>query len=380
MKTSIVLAAAGTAGHIYPAVAVAQSLVESGFDTQDVSFVTSTRAIETEIFKSLDFQRTAISLDGVRIKRPWTIGAFLFSVMKVVLLLRRQFRQGQTKLVVVFGGYISTVAAIAAKSLGIPIIVVETNSVMGKANSLAAAFATKTFRSFNTTANELSTASGVPLRNSVKKLSPSLELRQHVLENLGLSVADHGRFIVVFGGSLGALKINDATVRLLEAESENPELANCAFYLVTGMRDFDMFKDRLQALRDKLPGRIAFSNFDSNLVEALAVCDLVVCRAGSNTIAELSYFGVPAVLIPLPNAPKDHQTKNALWYRSTGRAAIVEDGKCDSSHLRNAIGDESLLRFSYDNRCSLLGESKSSSVDVGKEIAGTIIGLISPKE
>ena len=363
-----VFAAAGTAGHIYPAVAVAEALLERGVDPSAVSFVTSRRKVEQEIFSTLPYPRIDLDVSGVRGRNPVRLAQSLWRLAASTLRLRASFSQTHPAAVVVFGGYISLAAAVAARSLWIPIVVVETNSVMGRANRFASRLATRTFRSFE----EDRPGSGVPLRAPVISFKPDLAMRRELVASLGFDPDRVQRLVSVFGGSLGSRRINEAAVRMLEEDAAGATGEGTLYFVVLGRRDEAEFSPRLDRLATEGKIKVVARGYEERLYAFMACSDAVVCRAGSNTVAELDFFGVPAVLVPLPGSPGDHQTKNASWLAGRGVAVMLGDAGCDATSLRRALGELGRKAASFETR--QVGAAWEREADSAAEVADYLGG------
>lgn len=331
----ILIAAAGTGGHIYPALAVAEALESKGISSDEIIFITSSRPVEERIFSNLKYRRIALSIGGIS---GGLIGKVLAvaKIVKAAITLRERVGiagDREPHVLVMFGGYISAVARIGLFFKVKDVVVVETNSVMGRANRSFRLGAKATFTAFP----EGSRSSGVPLRSSVlESLTSPKSDREAVIASIAGGDRSYERFIVAFGGSLGARTINQGLLSLVEAGSLDGDRSTLV-YLVVGQRDFAQFASARSFPLVAGSVTLAITEYDNQLVEKLKVADVVISRAGSNTVAELSALSKAAVLIPLPNSPNDHQKKNALWYRDGGRGVLLEDSEVNNANLRLAI-------------------------------------------
>ena len=331
----ILIAAAGTGGHIYPALAVAEALEARGVSSSEIVFVTSSRKVEDRIFSSTNYRRIALPIGGLAGGLKGKAIGLVKIVMAAITLRRRLANEATSSplVLIMFGGYISAVARIGLLLRPKDVVVVETNSVMGRANRIFRLGAKATFAAFS----DVSKGSGVPLRNSVlESLTSPVVNRQDVISTIISSEEHFGRFIVAFGGSLGARTINQSVLSLLEGGSLDGDIRTL-IYLVVGERDFAQFSTSRNFPLTIGDVTLAISEYDDELIEKIKCCDCVISRAGSNTVAELAALSQAAVLIPLPTSPNDHQKKNALWYRESGRGVLIEDDKVSNATLRGAI-------------------------------------------
>ena len=335
MAKGYVFAAAGTAGHIYPAVAVAEALSERGVDPSQVTFVTSRRQVEREIFSALPYPRFDLEAAGIRGRNPVRLALALWRLGLSTLRLRAKLAELHPAAVAVFGGYISLAATLAARSLWIPVVVVETNSVMGRANRLASRLAARTFRAFEPGA----AGSGVPLRAPVLSFKPDAPTRDELIASLGFDPDGVARLVSVFGGSLGSRRINEAAVRMLEEDAVSGAGEGTLYFVVLGRRDEAEFAPRLARLAAEGGVKVVARGYEEQLYRYLACSDAAVSRAGSNTVAELDHFRIPAVLVPLPGSPGGHQEKNAEWLASRVAGVVLADSECGPESLRRALGD-----------------------------------------
>ena len=362
----IVIAAAGTGGHIYPALAVAEALESSGVRSDDIVFVTSSRPVEDRIFDGTKYQRIALSIGGVS-------GGIVGKVVGLAKIARAAFQlrrkvgsqvSDSPSVLVMFGGYISAVSRVGLLGKIRDVVVVETNSVMGRANRTFRVGAKATFVAFA----DGSGSSGVPLRSAVvDAISSPPAVKDEVIASVIDKVSSYDRLIVAFGGSLGAETINKSVLSLVEGGSLEGDVKTLV-YLVVGQRDFPKFASAREFPLRCGSVTLAIAEYDNELIEKIKVADLVISRAGSNTIAELSALNKAAILIPLPVSPNDHQRKNALWYQKSGRGVLLEDGVVNNSTLRRAITEALQLNN--------VSAAEFEGLDAASKISSAVLSLI----
>jgi UDP-N-acetylglucosamine--N-acetylmuramyl-(pentapeptide) pyrophosphoryl-undecaprenol N-acetylglucosamine transferase len=233
--------------------------------------------------------------------------------------------------VVSVGGYASFAPVVAALVLRIPVVLVNIDAVAGLAHRLVGRFAVASAVGFAGTALPRAAVTGTPVRPELLSVDRSCEARKQARSELGLPP---DRFTVVaFGGFLGSRRINEAVWDLADRWRERDDLA---LYHVTGHRDWDRFARPRGGVPGGTGGEcLAYRvvPFEDRMALLYAAADLVVCRAGAQTVAELSATGVPSVLVPLPGAPGDHQSANAGALVRAGAARLLPDGSCDSARL-----------------------------------------------
>ena len=336
-----VIAGGGTGGHAVPAVAIARALVDRGHPPETIHFLGSARGIERRLVPEAGFSITLLPGRGIaRRLTPSNIGAvagLLSAAVQALFLLRRL----RPSVVVPVGGYASAPCAAAAVILRIPLIVEEQNATPGLANRLAGRFALACAVSFPGTPLPRSVVTGNPVRQEIISVDRSPEGRAAAKKALGLP-ADR-TVVAVAGGSLGARRINDATVGLTALWADR---ADVAIRHVIGERDFEQVTS---AAPPPPATALVYQQirFEDRMDLLLAAADVTVQRAGASTVSELAVAGVPSVLVPLPGAPGDHQTLNARMLADAGAAVLVPDSELDGQRLarelEHLIGDRGLL-------------------------------------
>jgi undecaprenyldiphospho-muramoylpentapeptide beta-N-acetylglucosaminyltransferase len=338
--TFAVVTGGGTAGHVLPALAVAEALVARGHPRSSIHYAGAARGIEARLVPPTGFPLTL--LPGRGIQRRLTpanlasIGGLVVALWRAVRLVGRL----RPAVVIAVGGYASAAVALAAVLRRVPVVVAEQNAAPGAANRLVARFARATAVSFEGTPLPRAVVTGNPVRAEVAALADPAR-RAAATRRFG---APPGRRVVlVTGGSLGALRLNLATVGALETWRDRTDLA---VHHVVGRRDWD----RIRAAVPPDLGRLAYRAvpYEDDMPAALAAADLVVCRSGSGTCFELAAVGLPAVLVPSPVVTADQQTRNAERLVAAGAAVLVPDPALDAARLvavvDELLGDEERLR------------------------------------
>lgn len=332
--STIVIASGGTGGHLYPTIAVAEAIRDSHPEIRIV-FVGTKNRIESREVPRLGFE-----FFPIEIAAP---GRSIGSLAKFPLQYYKAFRRSKHILEEVNAGaflgggaYLSVPVAFAAKRRGIPIALLEINAVAGRANRVIAKDATKIFVSYKESIAQFPSGVeartqviGTPVRDGILKPIDVAAARTH----FGLD--PNRKTLLVFGGSLGARSLNAA----MKACAQTFLDAGMNVIWQTGS------SENADALRSQYadPSRICIREFISEMPEAYAASDLVVCRAGASTLAEISTLGKPAILIPYPLAAMNHQEKNAVAYRDRGAAIVITDSAIGaelSGAVRSLMGDD----------------------------------------
>jgi len=321
------IAGGGTAGHTLPAVAIGQALVERGHPTDRIHFVGSARGSEAELVPAAGFGITLLPGRGIQRKlSPANVTAILgilAAFARALLLVGRR----RPAVVVAMGGYASVAVAMAAVLWRVPMVVAEQNAVPGAANRLAARFARASAVAFPNTGLPREVLTGNPVRRDVR------DLRDADREGCkgAVGVPSDRCLVLVFGGSLGARHLNSATLEAVDGWRERDDLT---VRHVIGARDWDEFEHP-----DLAGSRLSYLavRYEYDMPRALAAADLVISRAGATTVAELTTLGRPAILVPLPGAPGDHQTANARALAEAGAAVLLPDSELTGARLRSEV-------------------------------------------
>lgn len=325
-----VIAGGGTAGHISPGLAVVDALVARGVPREAIHWVGSRRGLETSLVPDAGLTLTA--LPGRGIQRRLTpanlgaIGGLLFAILRTVVAFARR----RPAVVLALGGYASVPGVVAAVLWRVPIVITEQNAVPSAANRLAGRFARACAMPFPDGPVPNAVWTGNPVRPAIVAVDPIVDRpgarRRH-------GVGDDQIFLLVMGGSLGARRINDALYDALPAWADRADLV---IHHIAGARDHDdLVAGRPLADGDVLDHRLI--RYEDDMASVYAAADLVFCRAGGNSVAEIAVVGIPAILVPLPGAPADHQTHNAAALAAPGGAVVVADAELDGERFRAEV-------------------------------------------
>jgi len=321
----IVLATGGTVGHVAPALAVAEALLDLGVDPTELVLVGPARGLAGR-GAAYGIPEELIDVRGVPRRSPLGALAAVVGLGRESVGLRRRYARRPPGVVVAFGGYGGVAPALAARSLGIPLVVVNPDRRPGAANRLLAPLAAWSALGSAATRLPRGVVVGVPVRRAVRRgreLPPAAARAQ-----LGLPL--ERTTVLVFGGSQGAGRLNRAVGELVARWRERVDLSVAH---VVGERDW-----KGPALVVD-PGQLAYRAwpFLEDMGVALAAADVVVGRAGIGTVAEVAAVGRAAVLVPLP-ARHVRQDDNARLLAGVGAALVLEDERCDGAALDRLLG------------------------------------------
>lgn len=356
----VAIAAGGTAGHINPALALAEELRDRG---HHVRFFGQEAKLEGRLVPEAGFELVPVVVSGFDRSRPWTLVTSLARMRRAQRGIARLFsEQGEPDVAVGFGAYVEMALLNCCHRLGVPYVLHEQNSVPGLANKALAPYAEAVcisvpaaraaFEREGRAARRVA-LTGNPVRRSVMRAS-----REEGRASLG--VREDETMLLVFGGSLGAAHVNEGVCRL---KSELLGRDGLVVVHSTGADGFDDTVTRL-ALSPDEQLRWRVMPYISSMGQALAAADLVVSRAGASSIAEIAAVGVPSVLVPYPHATADHQTTNARFLVDAGAAELVADDAIDTPlFAETVLGllDDPERRSSMRAAAAALGQSRAAS-------------------
>lgn len=318
-KTFMVMAG-GTGGHIFPALAVAQELQAQG---HRIVWLGSEGAMETRLVPQYNIPLETLSIKGIRgngIKRKLLLP---FTLVKTIAAARRIIRRYNVDAVIGFGGFVSFPGGIAARLCGLPLIVHEQNAIAGLSNKVLSHFASQVMYAFPQVFTNQNGLVGNPVRADIASLTTPAQRfagRQGVLN------------ILVVGGSLGADILNKVVPQAMALlpESQRPNLLH------------QSGRNKLAQLQHQYAEcgvKAECVEFITDMVSAYREADLVICRAGALTIAELTAAGLGAILVPYPHAVDDHQTANAQYMVKDGAAVLMPQTSLNAQSLQTVLAD-----------------------------------------
>lgn len=373
-RLEVAIAAGGTAGHINPALALAEELTSRG---HHVTFFGQTRKLEGTLVPEAGFDFRPIRVTGFDRSRPWTLVSALWRMHEAEGILTKDFSEsGKPDVAVGFGAYVEMPLMRWCKAHDVPYVLHEQNSVPGLANKTSARAASTVCVSLPKAASAFEeyvgpqtavVVTGNPVRQSVINADRSQG-------RASFGVPEDKTMLLVFGGSLGARHLNEGVVSLKRELLSRPDL-----YIVhsTGKDLYDEVTSSL-ALTDEEAARWRVLPYIDNMGEALAAADLVVSRAGASSIAEIAALAVPSMLVPYPQATGDHQTTNAHYLVDAGAAILLPDDRIDQpefSHELLGLVDDPERRERMRSAARDLGQDRAAS-----SLADQVENVVAPGE
>lgn len=332
---NIAIAAGGTAGHVNPALALAEELRRRG---HTVRFYGESRRLEGTLVPEAGFDFTPVHVTGFDRERPWTLITALMHLARAEGRIVRDFKRDPSlrpDVVIGFGAYIELPLVRAAAKLGIPYALHEQNSVPGLANKQSAKGAAL-IAIAQPSVSEVFEKHGAPasaIKFTGNPVRASVLAGDRARGRAALDVPDSATLLVAFGGSLGAHHLNERLISL-----KRDLLARDDVYVLhsTGADDYDDTV-RALALAPEEAARYSVRPYIDDMGDVLAAADLVLSRAGASSIAEIAALAVPAVLVPYPHATADHQTTNARYLVDAGAALLCPDAQIDSQDFADTL-------------------------------------------
>ncbi|WP_133011122.1 undecaprenyldiphospho-muramoylpentapeptide beta-N-acetylglucosaminyltransferase [Marinomonas flavescens] len=323
----VVIMAGGTGGHIYPALACAQQFKEKGMN---VFWLGSKGGMEELLVPQHDIAIHTLSIKGVRGKGLFGLLSAPFRILHAIGQAVAFLQKTKPSVVLGMGGFVAGPGAIAAKLLGIPLVIHEQNAIAGTTNRILARVANIRLQAFDgALANAITV--GNPIRKDI--LSQTVRPVRNG-QNRPLK-------LLVVGGSLGAKVINETVPLVLDQWSESSRLD---VWHQTGKRNFDA----VTALYKEIGVKARVEPYLENMDQAYYWADVVLCRAGAMTVSELAIAGLPSILVPLPHAIDDHQTANARHLEKVGAAYLLPQTQLTSQKIISILTDflksESILQ------------------------------------
>ena len=318
---SVLIMAGGTGGHVFPALAAAECLRARGVN---VEWLGTQRGIEATLVPAANIPIHFITVSGLRGKGLLSVVKGLLQVVSALFQSIKVLSQLRPVCVLGMGGFASGPGGLAAVLTGRPLVIHEQNSVAGTTNKYLSKIASKVLLAYP---KALSSHKAVHIGNPVRKEITQLETPE------GRAVGSNEKIrLLVLGGSLGAKPINDcvpAALALMAAD-ERPEV-----WHQTGKLHVDAV---VEAYKEAAVGAKAEAFID-DMAAAYRWADIVLCRAGALTVAELTAAGVGSILVPLPHAIDDHQTGNARWLVENDAGVLLPQAQLNAEKLSHMLSD-----------------------------------------
>jgi len=340
----VMIMAGGTGGHVYPALAVAYELKQRGVP---VVWMGTKNGIEARLVPEAGIEVEWLGMSGIRGKGLFTL---LLAPLKIIMACYQATKilyKRKPSVVLGMGGFVSAPGGVMAKFLHVPLLIHEQNAVPGMSNRLLSKIANKVMEAFPNSFKTKTKHVGNPVRKSIAELETPQkrnEKRQGALR------------IFVFGGSLGAARLNEIVPQACASilNERDLEIKHQA-----GPGNFDQTRLNYKHLNVK----VEVLEYIDNMEDMYAWSDLVICRAGAMTVAELAAAGVASILVPYPYAVDDHQTFNAKYLSDAGAAILIQQADLSVEKLANILKEMNRKKtLEMANKAKQLGLPESTKL------------------
>lgn len=351
----VIIAAAGTAGHINPGIAIANKIKKEEKDSE-IIFIGTDRGLENDLVPRAGYELKTIEAYGLSKSISLDNLKKILQTNKGFGTAKKIVKDFKPDIVIGTGGYICGAVVWAAKTNKVPVVLHESNSFPGKAVKVMGKLADTVLVSFEDAKKRITTCKNVVLTGTpvkIKKQDYSINKRLEIINNLGLSEVKP--IVLVFGGSQGAQKINEAIIEIIKNKLNN----NYQIIWATGPKQYDIIKEELKKSNINIEKieNTKIVPYIYNMEEVENIADVIVARSGAMTITEISNIGKPSILIPLPNVSNDHQMYNAKVLEGIGAAEILPNdtliGEELDACIKKIVLDKDAMRKMGENALSI---------------------------
>lgn len=336
----VIIAAAGTGGHINPGLAIANKIKEKE-PNSEIIFIGTTRGLENDLVPRAGYGLKTIEAYGLSKEISIANLKKIYATLSATGKARKIIQEFKPDIIVGAGGYICGPVVWAAKKEKIPVILHESNAFPGKAVKMLAKKADTVLISFEETRSRIPNAknivfTGTPVK--IEKKNYTKEQKAKILQEVGIK--EDMPIILIFGGSQGAQKINEAVIGILE----NGLNKDYQIIWATGPKQYDIIKEELAKNKINIDNikNAKILPYIYNMEEIMNVSNVIVARSGAMTITEISNLGKPSILVPLPNVSQNHQLYNAKVLENVGAAKIILNDDLGKDNLNTEI--EKIIR------------------------------------
>ncbi len=368
----VIIAAAGTGGHINPGIAIANKIKQEEKDSE-IIFIGTKRGLENDLVPRAGYELKTISAYGLSKEISLNNIKNMFKTINGFNQAERIIKEFKPDIVIGTGGYICGAVITVAKINKIPVILHESNSFPGKAVRMLAKRANTILVSFKEAEKHIKNCkrvvfTGTPVK--IKKQNYNDEQKNIIIQEMG--VKSDKPIVLIFGGSQGAQKINEAVIQIIKNKS------NTEYQVIwaTGPKQYDIIKEQLNKDNIDIENieNMKICPYIYNMEEIENISDLVVARSGAMTITEIANLSKPSILIPLPNVSNNHQMHNAKVLEKVGASIIITNDSLNGEILNNTIKEIVLNK----EKCKAMGQNafKVSTKDVEAKIYEEIKRLV----
>ena len=331
----VIIAAAGTGGHINPGLAIANKIKEEEPDSE-IIFIGTKRGLENDLVPRAGYELKTIEAYGLSKKISIENFKKMYATLMATGKARKIIKEFKPDIIVGAGGYICGPVVWAANKEKIPVVLHESNAFPGKAVKMLAPKVNTVLISFEEARSRIPNArnivfTGTPVKISKKEYT--VDEKNKILNSLKIKA--NLPIVLIFGGSQGAQKINEAVIGILENQMNK----DYQIIWATGPKQFEIIKKELSDKKIDIENvkNAKILPYIYNMEEIMNISNIIVARSGAMTITEISNLGKPSILIPLPNVSQDHQLYNAKVLENIGAAKIILNNELKKENLKEEI-------------------------------------------
>lgn len=367
-----IIAAAGTAGHINPGLAIANKIMQEDKNSE-IIFIGTDRGLENDLVPRAGYKLKTIYAYGLSKKISIDNLKKLYKTYKGYGQAKKIIKEFNPDVVIGTGGYICGATISAAHSLKIPTMLHESNAFPGMAVKMLAKKTNTILVSFEDAISRIKNAkkivyTGTPVKIRKKEYNDSQ--KDKIIKDIKLS--KEKPIVLVFGGSQGAKRINDTIIEIIK----NKQNKNYQIVWATGPKQYDIIKEVLKKEKINIENieNVRIVPYIYNMEEVMNISDIIVARSGAMTVTEIANLGKPSILVPLPNVSHNHQLYNAKVLEKINAAKIILDNEMKAETLNNMIEEIVLDK----NKINEMGKNalKVSTTDAEEKIYSEIEKLV----
>ena len=356
----VIMACGGTGGHIYPALAIADTIKMKNPDAE-VMFIGTQRGMENEIVPAHGYPIKTIPASGIKRKQIWKNVKTCKDTLEGYSQAKAIIKSFQPDIVIGTGGYVCGPVVRAAHKLGIKTAIHEQNAYPGMTNKILSRYADKVFLSFEESKKYFKRERDIYLTGNPLRRGFVMSDKKVARDRLG--VKENEMIVLCFGGSLGSPRINELMTKMIEVFNG---VEDVSIFFVTGKIHYKKIEQELKESLGTWKDNIRLFEYIENMPEYMGAADVIISRAGALTVAELTACGKPAILIPSPYVTGNHQYFNARVMADKGAAVLIEEKDLNDDAV---IGVISQMRANGDILRNMEKNSKSlAKTDAAEKI------------
>ena len=356
----VIIAAAGTAGHINPGLSIANKIKQEE-PSSEIIFIGTTRGIENDLVPRAGYELKTIDAYGLTLKNVTKV----FKILKGFKEAKKIIKEFKPDIVIGTGGYICGAVITEANKLKIPTLLHESNAFPGKAVKMLAKSTNTILVAFEDAKSRIENAKNIVVTGTptkINKLNLSDTEKNKIIKELGLKTDKP--ILLVFGGSQGAKAINDAIIKIIK----DGEIKKYQMIWAPGPKQYEIIKQEIKQYNidiDNMPN-VKVYPYIYNMEEIMNISDLLMCRSGAITVTEVSKVGKAAIFVPLPGVSQNHQEYNARVLESKGAAKIILNQDLEktdlNSYIEKIILDQKLIKGMEDKARSVSIENVEEKI------------------